>query len=1360
MDKLSQREFAIVNDLAELLRKNGEQILNGSTQFCLTTQSLSQLNHAFRRYSETKYDFEAKREGERSRHGPGRGRSQAKMTQEQEQFHRWRTNAQFLNDFITKTASLKITHGSSTMQGPILIARFKSLRILELKKIPTHMLEGLHKLRGQLQIVTVTRCLHNLQEFLETCGGDQSSPMSWPQLTSAYFSYNWITKLDASLRLLPSLTLLDLSHNSIDKVENYIEYLTELRRINLGYNLLDLVPTFSITVQSKLQTLVIRNNNLDNLSGVETLLALEEIDASENCLIDHSCLGVFNKLHSLRVVSLQGNPLCYHQLHRIRSLHHMSSKSLSSNQIVLDGKPVKPAELQQLLSTGKIAPEQPSERPISSRRASVQQRLSQHYKFEDTDDIAESVKVGSPSKRKNRRKKSRGRSARSNTEGSEVTETTDQSSPESSRVPSPTRIVEGQASTREEIEVLRDHYGVNWLQVISAKEYDSNSEVTKTEEAEDKQTLANPELKNGAPVNQDTTDSKSTNPTEDDIYLNESTADVHKGSNDLEDDIEVLHVSNGTETSPDVSATDLTLTSGRPGYNRMNSSKGAEWDRDEEENLALYGEECEPFIVMLPNEDLQTLLVTLNQRYLIEKDIEGKIQEMLDLKCLVSFKIENEEVDHENLGDTQVPVFRAKFDYVRKDRRERVFIMESTSAAIEFENLLKPIMATKEQEDWRRNLLQCLKCSKEVSKQEADISEHMFDKTKITAEPEIRYQCPHCGSQMLIEATPVPPAQEPHSSDGGENMEHAPIQEKKEDTELSGSLTRPRSYAFNDIMSHSDIGKKLTAPEIPRSNSTGKALSEKQREEEGLGLVNSWSEMTSSEQAKRKSRNSVDSDISVITNPSDASISVISESSVETISEPANEQNGENSCFVTSTPQKSDIKEADSVAVPRNLNLNGIVEEEEITPVGSPLSNSICSSMVSSVYENSLSVNNEDQETSPVKDLAPQSVISSRTDIVNNNGDSSIYTQLNATEDSVDNNSSSYETCEQNSTQDSTSQNLQAVVNKINGSDSSSVLNDSGIEWLQRLDNQHHVDLSVVDHRVQLYLDMNVLEESESVQCCIRCPTVQYMRSSEFLSYLIFSTSRVLVIEISSTAEEENMDGLSCIENQPMTELCYVDIGLGYQSVRLEFDTMCSSYSFLIRDEERCKSFISLVTEIIQGTAFSEESKLEGISKFNASTLSNLQDTVWWKFKHNLTEDDNQFNLVKYLSGRFISEHTDDSRSVGLAVTDTNISLVLENHQWPLPRLQASLPENIRGQQFVLLDRQKINNIATIEVCQSTGAKIKVNFFNEESQEEAQWFIAMETSMSTTSLLKSVCEPWKAAFGVDMEITPTDFEEE
>jgi hypothetical protein len=64
-------------------------------------------------------------------------------------------------------------------------------------------------------------------------------------------------------------------------------------------------------------------------------------------------------------------------------------------------------------------------------------------------------------------------------------------------------------------------------------------------------------------------------------------------------------------------------------------------------------------------------------------------------------------------------------------------------------------------------------------------------------------------------------------------------------------------------------------------------------------------------------------------------------------------------------------------------------------------------------------------------------------------------------------------------------------------------------------------------------------------------------------------------------------DGLTCIENQPMTELRYIDIGLGHQSVRLEFDTMCSSYSLIFRDVERCHSFISVLTGNILQQYFS-----------------------------------------------------------------------------------------------------------------------------------------------------------------------------
>lgn len=74
--------------------------------------------------------------------------------------------------------------------------------------------------------------------------------------------------------------------------------------------------------------------------------------------------------------------------------------------------------------------------------------------------------------------------------------------------------------------------------MISAKEY----EVTKTEENEESnlQNTDTPSIKD-----EDVTDSKTFSHTEDDIYLNDSSVDVQNGTNDLEDDIEVLHVSNG-----------------------------------------------------------------------------------------------------------------------------------------------------------------------------------------------------------------------------------------------------------------------------------------------------------------------------------------------------------------------------------------------------------------------------------------------------------------------------------------------------------------------------------------------------------------------------------------------------------------------------------------------------------------------------------------------------------------------------------------------------------------------------------------------------------------------------------------------
>ena len=43
------------------------------------------------------------------------------------------------------------------------IGRFHSLHVLEVKKVPIHMVEGLSKLRGQLREIIITRSLQKLQ---------------------------------------------------------------------------------------------------------------------------------------------------------------------------------------------------------------------------------------------------------------------------------------------------------------------------------------------------------------------------------------------------------------------------------------------------------------------------------------------------------------------------------------------------------------------------------------------------------------------------------------------------------------------------------------------------------------------------------------------------------------------------------------------------------------------------------------------------------------------------------------------------------------------------------------------------------------------------------------------------------------------------------------------------------------------------------------------------------------------------------------------------------------------------------------------------------------------------------------------
>ncbi|CAC5369450.1 unnamed protein product [Mytilus coruscus] len=507
----------------------------------------------------------------------------------------------------------------------------------------------------------------------------------------------------------------------------------------------------------------------------------------------------------------------------------------------------------------------------------------------------------------------------------------------------------------------------------------------------------------------------------------------------------------------------------------------------------------------------------------------------------------------------------------------------------------------------------------------------------------------------------------------------------------------------------------------------------------------SWSGVTKSNTHQVGKRSSIDSDITILTNDS-SSIAIISEStnessSIAIISESSNDMIAERTHDVFS--DNSEAKSVHNLTLPvRKAGLNssqnseidivsrkltGISEEAAVvTPMGSPLSSSICSSMVSSVYENTV--------TSPSTENIHQETVDSY-----KNCDNGFHDNRNGNEESiydvfVTNDNKEFNSMHTNGEIDNRESSL--TVEVLNSSETTTVDNsnlnyDSGDVSMDAdgvLKSFCDTDFTNIDHRLKLFLTMTYLEdnETEKVQCALKVD-----------------------IFIDKEDRDDYESCLKCIENQPITELQYIDIGLGYQSLRFEFSTECSSFTFLIRDEGRCKYFINLVTSIVQDTAFSENSKLQGISKYNAVTMENLKSAI----AESDEDEDRQFNLVRYLCGILVEEE-DIRVSVGLAITEQELILVTENYQWPLPRLQAPLDAEVKGQQFTIRDCQKINNIATVETCENDTTQIRLTFFNEESQQEVSWRIAMATDSTVLSLVNAIREPWENEFGVDLDVTP------
>ncbi|NXS32674.1 S11IP protein, partial [Pomatostomus ruficeps] len=713
--------------------------------------------------------------------------------------------AQFLFDVLQKTHSLKLVHvPNCVLQSAVKIFPFKSLRHLELRSVPPHCLRGLRFIYSQLESLTCCKCISTLEEIISACGGDLSCALPWLELQTVNFSYNSITALDDSLQLLNALRVLDLSHNKIQDCEHYLTTPTELEYLNLAYNFLSKVPNLGIFSRSKLVTLILRNNELDNINGVEQLVNLQHLDVAYNLLLGHAQLAPLSTLHYLKKLHLEGNPIWFHQNHRSATLAHVSPRAAFSN-FFLDGEPLSSSDLMHLprlvQSVSQSIHTSTSEKTAPDCSALESSCAAD---FSDSQSPAENVAVRLP------RKKSKGKVKVRRASISEPSDTEH----EPQALPFSAGLVLEHQKEMKRLASFRDCFGADWLQYKRHLEEHDQVPVMSRSHSADEIT--------GRPAAMDL-QSESSDPEQEKPHVSQ------EGSSPPLDDT-------AKEEEPEVQL-DEPVESEQRGEEEADELVLGE---EEEENTEV--DLCQPVLVSQiegegdPEPDWIFLRVTA--KHVIEVELKAaRVLHKLELKCLQN--VETSELTWKRMDLERVfPVLTLHFSYIRKDRQKRKYVVLDNCPEQCLQCVLEVLSPAVEEN--RRNQdqekgsmkLQCLKCKQEFSQSLAPWHQGSYPsevrnlETLVASDQGLAaagepIACPSCSSDHVVilpseecSSTPLPPGADSTSEDLSDSvLEGGSQQEAPEETSVLASESG-KFYISREDSSEMDTSNGILVPEL------------------------------------------------------------------------------------------------------------------------------------------------------------------------------------------------------------------------------------------------------------------------------------------------------------------------------------------------------------------------------------------------------------------------------------------------------------------------------------------------------------------------------------------------------------------
>ncbi|CAK9800790.1 Serine/threonine-protein kinase 11-interacting protein [Anthophora quadrimaculata] len=1078
----------------------------------------------------------------------------------------------FLHDFVQKTIRLKVIYCPKNPNIPVDITKFRNLKDLELRKVNIGSVKGLRGVRGQLERVICVGQKGDctVGQLLVNCGGDASIGFVWASLKYLTLSHNALEKLDTSLELAPWLQIIDLSHNLITSADE-LSCLPHLQCVNLGYNKLEAIPTFNKASYS-LQVLVLKNNYIENLNGLQHLQCLRELDLSYNCLMQHSTLWPLEKMSALLWISLEGNPLSYHPKHRLLCIKYLRA-CLYDSKFVLDNVPLSKSEKQNIaknrLFTLRSEQSTSSEFFSSMSNSLYSVNTSTVGEFvagtSADGDIAERSSVKSA-------RKSNLKEAVIIEDEQEKKESTDDSDICSSYLGTSKDHLE----TKKQILALRKEYGKDkWLSSHSGTFVQSIMGLPPLSSA-----VSTPESTmknlNGTNIQESpivVMENAQIETNENSEFLTEENSKI---SDKKEDQSEVLNEENITEASLIDDVINTLVEVPQSLYN------------PEEETGNLY------LVQVKKNEnEVEGLFLIITTDDIKERDeITGKLKYSWSTSSVLSCVLNRSE-------PVSVDII---FDTVRESGKNRRYFVEPDIAK-EIVNVISERMKMR---SILLKVFKCMKCSTHFSQ---DLEYISVKSLSLSGTKQLR--CPTCDSTLVIETD-----------------ELSPLDAENDISEGSSECLTKNQYSENTVkpnLQHSESFSSIGGTEVGAiSVTTSLVHSESHTQAQVCCSATSLEESRESTPSTNALNKKYESDIEVLSNPSQSSIEVLDDASRTHLTPHRKRSSEERRTAVA--PSLLTIPDAAPI-------MTGLTESSS----SGSLTDSICTA-----YENK------------------------------------IIKQVNAEEKSFNSNDKEMKFTPVTNLTSMLGGLLQSI--KIGSNKPIMLKAEEAPNFLCSDIQYSYTDFSSLDHRIKLHIILNIFEhDKEELIFLLRAEIFMQNMNDTFPGCLVLSTSRVYVLKISGSEGEDpqrwlhkevswTAGRLRCFAPLPFKQGLVIEL----EQPNKANEDLSATITFLciLQDCQRTSNFLFYITELSLPPSCEVEFS---VPEHCTTLMHNLVQNC-----KNHQDGDSMRLLALFSSASLKHQNLEDQLKLSSLIVTTSV-LVICNMQWLLPGNKEA-PRVIREQ--------------------------------------------------------------------------------